>query len=246
MRSIRSASTSEACRPAGPLPPSWGRRTPTCTRPSAFILASSAAPPATSPLRSPPCGRVADPKQLQRPDLPCRPSFSMAIATPRCTRTTATEFLSNPPKRRVQRRSFADGCPAGMPIPAPSLPTAAGGRSPNTGTFMAAATRGRAAVPPAPTPIHEGRTGRGKCCVSSSSIRSWISRASQRAQIVRDVDELADDGGVPEVTGRGISGPGERDRADAAGLLGQRLRLHYGRVRVEALDRLAGGDTVVG
>ena len=38
------------------------------------------------------------------------------------------------------------------------------------------ATRGRAAVPPAPTPIREGPTRRGKCCVSSSSIRSDGSR----------------------------------------------------------------------
>ena len=65
------------------------------------------------------------------------------------------------------------------------LTDAGGGRSPNTGTFMVPATRGQAAVPPAPTPIREGRTRRGKCCVSSSSIRSEGSRTSQRAQIVR-------------------------------------------------------------
>src|SRR5262245_23341829 len=33
---------------------------------------------------------------------------------------------------------------------------------------MAPATPGRAAVPPAPTPIREGQTRQGKCCVSSS------------------------------------------------------------------------------
>jgi hypothetical protein len=43
---------------------------------------------------------------------------------------------------------------------------------------MVPATRGQAAAPPAPTPIREGRTRRGKCCVSSSSIRS---RGSSRA-----------------------------------------------------------------
>ena len=86
-------------------------------------------------------------------------------------------FSSSPPKRRVrQRRCFADGCPTAMPIPAPSLPTPAGGRSPSTGTSMAPATRGREAVPPAPTPIREVRMRRGKCCVSSSSIRSMGSR----------------------------------------------------------------------
>src|SRR6202030_2372953 len=43
---------------------------------------------------------------------------------------------------------------------------------PNTGTFMVPATHGRAAVRPAPTPMREGRTRRGKCCVFSLSIRS--------------------------------------------------------------------------
>ena len=104
----------------------------------------------------------------------------MAIATPRCTRTTATEFLSNPPKRQVQRRSFADGCPAGMPIPAPSLPTGAGGQFPSIGAFTVPATHGREAAPPAPTPIREGRTRREKCCASSSSIRSGVRPGGQR------------------------------------------------------------------
>ena len=55
------------------------------------------------------------------------------------------------------------------------------GRFPNIGTFMAPATRGRAAAPPAPTPIREGRTRRGKCCVSSSSIRAKGSRTTVRS-----------------------------------------------------------------
>ena len=114
--------------------------------------------------------RVADPKQLQSPDLPCRPLFSMAIATPRCARTTASGYSTSPPTRRVQRRSFADECPAGMLIPVPSLPTRAGGQFPNIGAFTVPATHGREAVPPAPTPIPEDRTRRGKCCGSSSRI----------------------------------------------------------------------------
>src|SRR6266436_4309201 len=37
-------------------------------------------------------------------DRPCRPSFSMAIATQRCTRTTATEFSSSPPTKVLRGR----------------------------------------------------------------------------------------------------------------------------------------------
>src|SRR6201999_4428755 len=42
---------------------------------------------------------------------------------------------------------------------------------PSAGTFAAPATPGRVAVPPAPTPIHAGRTRRGRCCASSLSTR---------------------------------------------------------------------------
>src|SRR5260370_670199 len=72
-----------------------------------------------------------------------------------------------------------------------------GARSPNTGTFMVPATGGGAAVPPAPTPIREGPTRRGKCCASSSSTRSMGSRASQCAQVVRNVAEFPDRLGAP-------------------------------------------------
>ena len=78
----------------------------------------------------------------------------------------------------VRRRGcFEDAYPTAMPIPAPFLPTGEGKRSPNTGTFMAPATRGREAAPPAPTPIREGRMRRGKCCASSSSIGAGSSGA---------------------------------------------------------------------
>jgi hypothetical protein len=46
---------------------------------------------------------------------------------------------------------------------------------------MVQATRGRAAAPPAPTPIREGRTRRGKCCASSSKIRALSSGALHSA-----------------------------------------------------------------
>ena len=173
--------------------------TPTGTLPSASIPAWLAAPPATFPPHSPPCGRATLPEQLGRPALLSRPSFSMVIATPRCIRRTAIGFSSSQPRRRfdspcASRPSARRPCL----IPAPSLPTGAGGRSPNSGTFTVRATPARAAVPPAPTPIREGRTRRGKCCVSFSSIRSMGSRASQRAQIVKHVAEFPDQLGVAD------------------------------------------------
>jgi hypothetical protein len=106
-----------------------------------------------------------------------------------------------------------------------------GGRSPNTGTFMVPATRGRAAVQPAPTPIREGRTRRGRCCVSSSSIRSMGSRAS--------LAEFPDQLGVAELAGRRILVAAER-----AGLARKRLRAHDGRICARALHRLASGYAV--
>jgi hypothetical protein len=62
-------------------------------------------------------------------------------------------------------------CPTGMLIPVPSLPTQAGGQSPNIGAFTVPATHGREVVSPAPTPIREDRMQRGRCCASSSRIR---------------------------------------------------------------------------
>jgi len=61
--------------------------------------------------------------------------------------------------------------------------------------FTAPATPGRAAVPPAPTPIRAGRMPQGRCCASSSSIRFRVSRASQRA-LVLPGHELASKGWI--------------------------------------------------
>ena len=60
----------------------------------------------------------------------------------------------------------------GLPTPAQSIPTRVGAGSLSTGTFTEPDTHGREAVLRAPTLIREDRTQRGKCCVSSSSIRS--------------------------------------------------------------------------
>jgi poly(hydroxyalkanoate) depolymerase family esterase len=76
---------------------------------------------------------------------------------------------------------FRGGSPTGMPILVRFLKTPVVNRFPNIGTFMVPATRGRAAVPPAPTPIREGRTRRRKCCVSFSSIRSRGKRFTARS-----------------------------------------------------------------
>ena len=122
-------------------------RIPICTQRSAYIPALPAVPPATFPPRSSRCVRGTDPKHLGRTALPCRPSFSMVIATQRCIPTTATGFSSSTLKRSVrQRRCFAAECPTAMPILAPSLPTPAVVRYPNIGTFMVPATRGQAAA----------------------------------------------------------------------------------------------------
>jgi hypothetical protein len=75
-------------------------------------------------------------------------------------------------RRARKRRCIAGRYLEGMPIPAPSLPNRAGAQSLSTGTSMAPATHGRGAALQAPTPIREDRTQQGKCCVSSSSIRS--------------------------------------------------------------------------
>src|SRR5258705_9385954 len=248
MRSIRSASTSQVCRPAGPPPPSWARRMLTCSHLSAYIPAWPAAPPATFPPHSSRCDRETDPTQLGRLALPYRPSFSMAIATLRCIPITATGFSSSPPKQRVQqRRCFADESRTAMPIPASSLLMAPARRCPNTGTSMVPDTLGRAAVPPAPTPIREGRTRLGKCCVSSSSIRSKGSLVgtSQRAPVVRHVAEFPDQ--LVSLKCR-IRDPAARLVATApmAGFSRQGLGLHHLGIRVGALDGFAERDAVVG
>ena len=62
-----------------------------------------------------------------------------------------------------------DRSPEDIPIPARCMPTRAGAPPLSTGTSMALPTPGRAAAPPAPSPIREDRTPRARCCVSSSN-----------------------------------------------------------------------------
>jgi hypothetical protein len=59
-----------------------------------------------------------------------------------------------------------------MPIRARSIPTRAGAESLSAGTSTELDTHGREAALRAPTLIRGDRKRRGKCCVSSSSIRS--------------------------------------------------------------------------
>src|SRR5258708_37721865 len=106
-----------------------------------------------------------------------RPLFFTAIATLRCIQTTAIKFLSSLRERRARkRRCIAGGYLLDMPIPARSIPTRVGAESWSTGTSTELDTHGREAALRAPTPIHADRTQRGKCCVSSSSIRSHSSQ----------------------------------------------------------------------
>src|SRR5258707_15736687 len=105
----------------------------------------------------------------------------MAIATSRCTQATATIFLSSLRETRARkRRCIAGGYLEGMPIPARSIPTRVGGKSLSTGTSTELHTHGQEAALLAPTLIREDRTQRGKCCVSSLSIRSHSSEVSGR------------------------------------------------------------------
>src|SRR5215471_20374440 len=58
-----------------------------------------------------------------------------------------------------------------MPTPAQSIPTRVGAQSLSTGKSMEPDTHGREAALPVPTLIREDRTRRGKCYVSSWSIK---------------------------------------------------------------------------
>src|SRR6266446_7383272 len=89
----------------------------------------------------------------------------------------AIKFLSSLSERRARkRRCIAGEYLEGMPIPARSIPTRLGAESLSTGASMELDTHGREAALRAPTPIREDRTQRGKCCVSSSSIRAHSSQ----------------------------------------------------------------------
>ncbi len=70
-----------------------------------------------------------------------------------------------------------------MRIPARSIPTRTGRQSWSNGASMEPATLGRAAVPPALTPIREGRMRLGKCYGSFAI--TLPSNATQKLQIVR-------------------------------------------------------------
>ena len=78
----------------------------------------------------------------------------------------------------TQKKVHRGRIPEGMPIPARSIPTRPGVESLSTGISTVLDTHGREAALQAPTPIREDRTQRGKCCVSSSSIRSRRSKAA--------------------------------------------------------------------
>src|SRR5260370_18223537 len=97
----------------------------------------------------------------------------MATATLRCIQSTAIKFLSSLSKRRACKRACsAAGYLEDTPIPAPSIPTRVGAESLSTGASTELGTHGREATLLVPTQIREDQTQRGKCCVSSSSIRS--------------------------------------------------------------------------
>ena len=147
-------------------------------------------PPTISPLRSPPCGKVscellpgpATFRRFRDAGRQSRPSFFTVIETPRCIRATAimSSRIRRGP-RICKGRCIAVGYPEDMPIPARSIATRAGGQSLNNGISMARDTLGREAAPPAPTPIREGRTPRGRCCASSSSDRLYHRTPAKRA-----------------------------------------------------------------
>jgi hypothetical protein len=121
-----------------------------------------------------------------------RPLFFTATATIRCIRSTAIKFLSNLPERGARkRRCIADECREDMPIPARSISTRAGAESLSTGTSTELDTHGREEAPRAPTLIREDRTQRGKCSVSSSSIRSYTRLVTASPLLaLTDVDSL--------------------------------------------------------
>jgi hypothetical protein len=77
-----------------------------------------------------------------------------------------------------------------------------------------------------------------------------VPKTSQRAQVLRHVDELPDPLGVADVAGGRISRPAEGHRAEGAGLAGQRFGRHHGRVRISSgqpvapKERPAAGNVV--
>src|SRR6266446_1756677 len=149
-------------------------------RRSAYIPDSPAAPPMTSHLRSPPCGKVTSRllpglARLRRSwgtGWLSRPSFFTAIETTQCIRATAIMSSRRRGSRTCKRTCIAVGYPEDMPIPAQSIPTRTDGQSLSTGRSMVPDTPGREAAPLAPTPIRADRTPQGRCCASSSITRA--------------------------------------------------------------------------
>jgi Esterase PHB depolymerase len=157
-----------------------GQPTPICMRRFACIPDSPGRPPTTSPLHSPPCGKVgrqllpgpATGRRFWNTGRLSRPSFFMGIETTQCILATAIMSLRRTELRTRKRMCIAVGYPEDIPIPAQSIPTRAGGQSLSTGRSMVPDMPGREEAPLAPTPIREGRTQRGRCCASSSSTRA--------------------------------------------------------------------------
>src|SRR6476660_7220394 len=103
----------------------------------------------------------------------------------------AIKFLSSLSERRARkRRCIVGGYLEGMPIPARSIPTRVGAESLSTGTSTELDTHGREAALRAPTPIRKDRTQPGKCCVSSSSIRSRSSQVKVNPFVVDSVAKV--------------------------------------------------------
>jgi hypothetical protein len=162
-------------------PPSWARPTSIFMPQTAYILASPVEPPTTFRQRLSPCGKVtrrmfwrpATFRRFSEMGRRSRPSFFTAIATPWCILATAiTSSRGRCESQTREKWCIAVGSPKGMPIPERSIPTRAAAQSLSIGKSMEPHTRGRGAARPAPSPIREDRTPRGKCCASSSNTRS--------------------------------------------------------------------------
>jgi hypothetical protein len=103
----------------------------------------------------------------------------------------ALRSRSIPRSSGSRRFSIAGEYRKGTPTPARSIPTRPGVASLSTGTSTELDTHGREAALQALTPIREDRTQRGKCCVSSWSIRSHSSQVR-----IRPFGHLADIAGA--------------------------------------------------
>ena len=115
------------------------------------------------------------PVPLRAIDIGCA-SAAQHHMTQRTSLVFPLKLLNRPSVRRARKkRCVAGRYLEGMPTPARPIPTRADAKSWNSGIFTAPATRGQEAVPRAPTRTRGDRTLRGKCCASSSGIRSHIS-----------------------------------------------------------------------